>query len=140
MYRDGADRQQILELSAAHSPLSIGRQPASDIALTWDDEVSRAHADVECIGDVWTLVDDGRSRNGSYVGGERVHGRRALRDGDVIAVGRTTLTYIGAAREPRWEHGRRRARPGAAAQRRPAPRARRAVPAARRRPVRDAAV
>jgi hypothetical protein len=64
------------------------------VALTWDDEVSRAHADVECIGDVWTLVDDGRARNGSYVNGERVHGRRPLRDGDVIALGRTILTYV----------------------------------------------
>ena len=121
MFRDGDERQQIVELTAAHSPLSIGRQAASDVALTWDDEVSRAHADVECIGDVWTLVDDGRSRNGSYVNGERVHGRRALRDGDVIAVGRTTLTYIAPLASRGGEHGRRRARPApqlSAAQRR----------------------
>jgi pSer/pThr/pTyr-binding forkhead associated (FHA) protein len=94
VFRDGDERQRIVELTAARSPLSIGRQPASGIALTWDDEVSRAHADVECIGDVWTIVDDGRSRNGSYVCGERVHGRRTLRDGDVIAIGRTTLTFV----------------------------------------------
>jgi pSer/pThr/pTyr-binding forkhead associated (FHA) protein len=91
--RDGDGRQRIVELTADRSPVTIGRQPASRIALTWDDEVSRAHADVECIGDVWTLVDDGRSRNGSFVNGERVHGRRPLHDGDVIAIGRTLLTY-----------------------------------------------
>jgi FHA domain len=94
VYRDGDGRQRIVELTAARSPLSIGRQEASDIALSWDAEVSRAHAAVECIGDVWTVVDDGRSRNGSYVGGERVHGRRALRHGDVLMVGRTTLTFL----------------------------------------------
>jgi DNA-binding CsgD family transcriptional regulator len=94
LLRDGEERQLIVELTAARSPLTIGRQPASDIALTWDSEVSRTHADIERIGDVWTLVDDGRARNGTYVNGERVHGRRPLHDGDVIALGRTVLTYV----------------------------------------------
>ena len=93
-FRDGDEHEWIVDLTADRSPLSIGRQAASDVALTWDDEVSRAHADIECIGAVWTLVDDGRSRNGSFVNGERVHGRRALRHGDVLAVGRTRLTYV----------------------------------------------
>jgi hypothetical protein len=92
--RDGEGRQRIFELTPDRSPLTIGRQPISDVALTWDDEVSRAHADVECIGDVWTLVDDGRSRNGSFVNGERVLGRRPLRHGDVVAIGRTRLAYV----------------------------------------------
>lgn len=92
--RDDGDRQQIIELTAERSPLRIGRQSTSDVALTWDDQVSRAHAEIECIGDVWTLADDGRSRNGSFVNGERIHGRRPLHHGDVIAVGRTTLTYV----------------------------------------------
>jgi hypothetical protein len=93
-FRDGDDMHQLVELCAERSPLSVGRQASSDVALSWDDEVSRAHADIECIGEVWTLVDDGRSRNGSFVNGERVHGRRALRHGDVLAVGRTTLTFV----------------------------------------------
>ncbi len=92
--RDDGDRQHIIELTAERSPLTVGRQPASDVALTWDDQVSRAHAEIECIGEVWTLSDDGRSRNGSFVNGERIHGRRSLRHGDVVAVGRTTLTYF----------------------------------------------
>jgi hypothetical protein len=95
--RDNRDRQQIVELAPGRSPLSLGRQMTSDIALTWDDQVSRAPAEIECIGDVWTVVDDGRSRNGSFVNGERVHGRRPLRHGDVIAIGRTTLAYIAPA-------------------------------------------
>jgi hypothetical protein len=90
--RDGERRQVIVELDGDRSPLTIGRQPASDVALPWDEEVSRAHAAIECIGDVWALVDDGRSRNGSFVNGERVHGRRALRHGDVIEVGHTAMT------------------------------------------------
>jgi pSer/pThr/pTyr-binding forkhead associated (FHA) protein len=94
LLRDDQQRQLIVELAPDRSPLTIGRQAASDLALTWDDEVSRTHADLERIGDVWTLVDDGRARNGTYVNGERVHGRRALRDGDVISLGRTVVTYV----------------------------------------------
>lgn len=97
VFRDDRGSQQIVELTPSRSPLTLGRQSASDIALTWDDEVSRAHAAIECIGDVWTLVDDGRSRNGSFVNGQRVHGRRALRPGDVLAIGQTTLTYVAPA-------------------------------------------
>ena len=95
--RDSDERQLIVELAPDRSPVTIGRQAASDVALTWDAEVSRAHADVERIGAVWTLVDDGRARNGTYVNGERVHGRRPLRDGDVIAIGRTVLTFVAPA-------------------------------------------
>ena len=47
------------------------------------------HAALERVGDDWTVVDDGLSRNGTFVNGERVTGRRRLRDGDVIAVGGT---------------------------------------------------
>jgi hypothetical protein len=97
LLRDDAGAQLIVELTAARSPITIGRQPASAVALTWDDEVSRAHADIECIGDVWTLIDDGRSRNGSFVNGERVHGRRPLRHGDVVAIGRTVLSFVAPA-------------------------------------------
>jgi hypothetical protein len=95
--RDDRDRQHIVELTPDRSPLTVGRQPASDIALTWDDQVSRAHAEIECIGEIWTLADDGRSRNGSFVNGERVHGRRALRPGDMVTIGRTTLAYVAPA-------------------------------------------
>jgi pSer/pThr/pTyr-binding forkhead associated (FHA) protein len=51
------------------------------------------HASLERLGDEWTLVDDGRSRNGSYIGGERVHGRRRLRDGDLIVLGQTPIVF-----------------------------------------------
>ena len=94
LLRDDQAQQLIVELAPERSPVTIGRQAASDVALTWDDEVSRTHADLERIGDVWTLVDDGRARNGTYVNGERAHGRRVLHDGDVIALGRTVITFV----------------------------------------------
>jgi hypothetical protein len=118
--RDDAERQRIVALTPARSPLTIGRQAASDVALTWDDQVSRAHAAIECIGDVWTLVDDGRSRNGSFVNGDRVHGRRPLRHGDVVAIGRTTLSYVSpiAGGDHSTAVGEKRTPPLSAAQRR----------------------
>ena len=42
--RDGEGRQLIVGLWPERSPLTIGRQEASDIALAWDGEVSRAHS------------------------------------------------------------------------------------------------
>ena len=51
------------------------------------------HAVLERAGGHWTLVDDGLSRNGSFVNGRRVLGRRRLADGDEIAVGHTLLVF-----------------------------------------------
>jgi len=93
LYRDGDEKQQIQTLGAVRERLTIGRSTESDIPLAWDSEVSRVHATLERVGDEWTFVDDGRSHNGSFVDGERVHGRRRLRDGDTIALGRTMLVF-----------------------------------------------
>jgi pSer/pThr/pTyr-binding forkhead associated (FHA) protein len=55
--------------------------------------VSRAHAELERIGGVWTISDDGLSRNGTFVNGERVARRQRLRDGDVMCVGQTVMLF-----------------------------------------------
>jgi hypothetical protein len=39
---------------------------------------------VERVSGEWSVVDDGRSRNGTFVNGERARGRRRLRDADLI--------------------------------------------------------
>jgi pSer/pThr/pTyr-binding forkhead associated (FHA) protein len=93
LLRDGEGRQRIVDLGGEQRALAIGRDPSSDVALDWDSEVSRAHALLERVGGAWTLVDDGLSRTGTFVGGERVHGRRRLASGDVIRVGRTVLVF-----------------------------------------------
>jgi hypothetical protein len=93
LYRDGEGVQRILDLGAAPERLTVGRSAASDVALPWDEEVSRVHASLERRGDEWTLVDDGRSHNGSFIDGERVRGRARLSDGDAIAVGRTVIVF-----------------------------------------------
>ena len=63
------------------------------MSLPWDSEVSRLHAELERIGDEWILTDEGLSRNGSFINGDRVEGRRRLRDGDVIRIGKTMLAF-----------------------------------------------
>ena len=95
VYRDGADAQVIVELVAAGERITIGRRGANDVVLEWDSEVSRVHATLERAGDDWLVGDDGVSRNGTWLNGERVDGRRRLRDGDVIRVGRTSIAFRG---------------------------------------------
>ena len=65
----------------------------NDVPLAWDEEVSRLHAELEHIKGEWALVDDGLSRNGSYLNGERIKGRHRLRDGDRLCFGRTVVLY-----------------------------------------------
>jgi pSer/pThr/pTyr-binding forkhead associated (FHA) protein len=93
LYRDAGGTQLIAELDGARDRLTIGRSATNDVPLPWDGEVSRVHASLERLGDEWTFVDDGRSHNGSFIDGARVHGRTRLRDGDVIAVGRTPIVF-----------------------------------------------
>jgi hypothetical protein len=93
LYRPHPDQQRILELGPAMERATIGRQEACDVALPEDPSVSRVHAVLERIGEEWTLVDDGSSRNGSFVNGQRVHGRQLLRDRDLVRIGDTYLVF-----------------------------------------------
>ena len=96
VYRDGDGGQVILVLDG-DGPITIGRRPGNDVSLDWDSEVSRSHAQLERAGEEWALVDDGLSHNGTYVGGNRVTGRRRLRDGDVIGIGGTQIAFCSPA-------------------------------------------
>lgn len=92
-FRDGEDAQVIVAVAAGADELWVGRSESADVRLHWDEEVSALHAQIEVVRDECTLVDDGLSRNGSFVNEERVHGRRHLRDGDTIRFGRTAVHY-----------------------------------------------
>jgi len=92
VYRTGAGEQVILPVEEK-AELWVGRATSADVRLDWDEEVSALHAQIEVVRGECTLVDDGLSRNGSFVNGERVHGRRHLRDGDSLRFGRTIVVY-----------------------------------------------
>ena len=92
LYADDAGRQRIVELPGG-GRVTVGRRPANDVCLEWDGEVSRLHAELEWIGGEWTVADDGLSQNGSFLNGQRISGRRRLRDGDVLRFGATVVTF-----------------------------------------------
>jgi FHA domain-containing protein len=92
-YRDNAGKQQVFDLDGSTPRVRIGRRPTNDIALPWDNEVSRSHASILRAAERWVLIDDGRSRNGSFVNGQRVSDRRALEDGDILRFGDTLILY-----------------------------------------------
>jgi hypothetical protein len=100
-WRDADGQQHVLMLPSDRARVTIGRREQSDLSLAWDPEVSRAHALLEPVGDTWTLVDDGLSRNGSWVNGSRVHGRHRLHNRDGMCFGNTRVIY----REPTSERG-----------------------------------
>jgi pSer/pThr/pTyr-binding forkhead associated (FHA) protein len=91
--RDGGDVQMIVPLGDNRKRVTIGRGAGSDIQVHWDRDASRSHAEIECVGGVWTISDDGLSRHGTFVNGERVGSRQRLRDGDVLRIGHTSMLF-----------------------------------------------
>src|SRR4051794_28331148 len=93
LYRDGSGAQVIVTLPAA-GEITIGRRLTNDVVLDWDGEVSRVHARLARVGGYWTVVDDGLSRNGSWLNGERLTTRRRLCDADALRVGNTAIAFL----------------------------------------------
>jgi pSer/pThr/pTyr-binding forkhead associated (FHA) protein len=99
LYRDGDDGQQLFVLEAGSVCATVGRRPPSNLLLDWDDQVSRLHARLERVEDDWEVVDDGLSRNGTFVNEERLSGRCRLKDGDTLRFGTTRITFRSPERE-----------------------------------------
>jgi pSer/pThr/pTyr-binding forkhead associated (FHA) protein len=97
LLRDAEGRQRLVVLGPARSVLTVGRRADNAIVLDWDERVSRVHATVELVGGEWTVADDGLSQNGTWLGPDRVTGRRRLADGDVVRFGSTQVVF----RDPR---------------------------------------
>jgi hypothetical protein len=101
VYRDADDAQVVAPLDPRRATrMSIGRRPENDIAIPWDDLVSRLHAELEHVGGEWVISDDGLSTNGTWVGEVRLVGRRRLHDGDVLRIGSTPLAFCAPAGAP----------------------------------------
>jgi len=70
--------------------LTIGRREGCDIHLTYDTQVSREHARIiyeSTLGSFF--LEDTGSRNGTFVGDERLADRCAIKPGELFRVGRT---------------------------------------------------
>jgi pSer/pThr/pTyr-binding forkhead associated (FHA) protein len=95
LYRDNARQLRVLPLQQER--LIVGRDQDADVPLPWDRAVSRRHAALEHNDEGWYVVDDGMSTNGTMVNGERIRGRRFLRDRDVVQVGESGLAFCDPA-------------------------------------------
>ena len=93
LYRYDGAAQRIVALPQEQARLTIGSGGESDVTVGWDDQVSALHAELEHVAGEWLVVDDGLSRNGTFVNGERLTGRRRLRDADELRVGHTALVF-----------------------------------------------
>jgi len=91
--RNAQGEQQRWPLPAEGGAVTIGRASSADVCLSEDSQVSRAHALLERVAGLWTIVDDGLSRNGTFLNGRRLAHRARLRDRDKIRVGETVLTF-----------------------------------------------
>ena len=69
----------------------MGRSRDCDVVLD-DANVSRRHAEVRPSGGSW-IVNDLGSTNGIKINGRRVDGPQSLRDGDVIELGTSRVTF-----------------------------------------------
>jgi DNA-binding CsgD family transcriptional regulator len=82
--------RELVSLQAGR--LTLGADPANDLALPADPTVSRLHAALERYGTDW-CIRDLDSRNGTFVNGQRVWRERPLRPGDELRVGASRLVY-----------------------------------------------
>ena len=85
--------QQRWSLPPEGGAVTIGRASSADVCLSEDSQVSRVHTVLERVAGLWTVVDDGLSRNGTFLNGRRLARRARLRDRDKIRVGGTVLTF-----------------------------------------------
>ena len=87
-----ASGQRIVPLGADAEKFSVGRDTGMDLTLD-DGQVSLLHAELRRIGSQWTVVDDGLSRNGTFLNGARTSGRSRLRDRDELRFGETVVVF-----------------------------------------------
>jgi hypothetical protein len=89
-----AELRERIEAEREGTPFLVLRDGDGDQRLfVLDPEVQRVDVELERLGDEWTAADDGLSRNGSFVNGQRISGRHRLRDGDVLRIGRTQIAF-----------------------------------------------
>lgn len=92
-YQDGEGDVRRFDLGDGLDRVLVGRSPRCEVTLAWDDHVSRVHAVLERLGADWLVADDGLSRNGTFVNGERLAGGRRLRHEDRLRLGQTVLVF-----------------------------------------------
>jgi len=84
---DAAGKRFALDNAA----VTLGRSPECDICIE-SPSVSRRHAELQPLGDLYVLHDLGSS-NGSHVNSRRIEAPTVLQDGDVLRLGHMALKF-----------------------------------------------
>jgi hypothetical protein len=72
--------------------ITIGRRTGCDIMLDYDSQVSRLHARLVYEPTSRTIfLEDAGSRNGTFLGGDKLTTRRPMEPGTLFRIGRTWL-------------------------------------------------
>jgi pSer/pThr/pTyr-binding forkhead associated (FHA) protein len=85
--------RELSRVELRKSPVVIGRATDCEISVH-DILLSRRHCRLTPTTDGWLVIDLG-SRNGTSVGGHKIEQRR-LKDGDVVVLGKTQVTFRAA--------------------------------------------
>ncbi len=93
LYMDSSEKGVWRKFPLLASRTKIGRDMGNDIVLK-HPSVSRFHAEINRDGEKFILTDHD-SRNGLYVNGAKLAGKRILREKDVIRISNCTLIYTG---------------------------------------------
>ncbi len=78
--------------------VSVGREKGSVLALMSDSVVSRKHAKIRYFDEDRITIEDLGSSFGTFVNGEKISGRRAVGQADIMCVGRTEFVCRPAAK------------------------------------------
>lgn len=79
-----------MEFEVGDKPITIGRSPEADVVIL-DEKASRIHCGIR-LWDGDFYIKDLKSRNGTYVNGERVEVAK-LKPGDRIQVGSVVFSF-----------------------------------------------
>jgi two-component system NtrC family sensor kinase len=86
----GRNRGTRYDLTSHEGAMSIGREAGNFVQLE-DNEVSRRHAEIRRVGEVF-FVGDLKSSNGTWLNSRKIE-RAELSSGDQIQIGRSILVY-----------------------------------------------
>jgi len=76
---------------SVNDQLRLGRETDNDLSLP-DKKASRYHATIQRKGIVYQ-ISDSNSGNGTYVNGQRISQPTHLKDGDIILIGTTQISF-----------------------------------------------
>lgn len=76
------------------SEVLIGRASDLPVSIEGDPTISRRHARITRSAQV--MIEDLGSSHGTFVNGRRISGPTALRDGDTVTLGQTSLRFYGS--------------------------------------------